>query len=73
MAQDMGPKLEKQPLSADTPWKTQEIDDSEFNEQMRQVAKLIAISKNEEFVEVTTWSVAELQACVLFNDIIITH
>ena len=54
MAQDMGPKLEKQPLSADTPWKTEEIDDSEFNEQMRQVAKLIAISKNEEFVEVTT-------------------
>ena len=53
MGQDLGPKLEKQPLSADTPWVDPIIDDSDFNKQMLQVAKLIQISKNEEFVEVT--------------------
>lgn len=53
MGQDLGPKLEKQPLSADTPWVEPLIDDSDFNKQMLQVAKLIQISKNEEHVEVT--------------------
>lgn len=52
MGQDLGPKLEKQPLSAETPWVEPEFDDSDFNKQMLQVAKLIQISKNEEHVEV---------------------
>ena len=52
MGQDLGPKLEKQPLSADTPWVHPIIDESDFNKQMLQVAKLNQISKNEEFVEV---------------------
>ena len=52
VSQDLGPKLVKQPLSADTPWMFPEVDVSDFNKQMREVAKLIQISKNEEFVEV---------------------
>ena len=60
MGQDLGPKLEKQPLSAETPWVEPEFDDSDFNKQMLQVAKLIQISKNEEQVEVRICCVAAL-------------
>ena len=72
MAQDLGPKLAKQPLSADTPWVDPVEDDSDFNKQMRQVAKLIQISKNEEFVEVTILYVASLHIHH-FNVTVVIH
>ena len=72
MGQDLGPKLEKQPLSADTPWATPVIDDSDFNQQMLQVAKLISISKNEEFVEV--WHAMLVHCtCMYINVIMIIY
>ena len=54
MRQAMGPVLSKQPLSASTPWETADPDVSSFSKQLREVAKLIAISKKEQFVEVNS-------------------
>ena len=48
----MGPLLDEQPLSATTPWVFPENDVSAFGKQLREVAKLIKISKSEQFVEV---------------------
>ena len=50
--QEMGPLLSEQPLSATTPWVLADPDVSAFGKQLREVAKLIRISKKEQFVEV---------------------
>ena len=65
MRQELGPKLSKQPLSADTEWVVPEEDASHFNKQLREVAKLIQISKNEEFVEVRNNSICGCAARTL--------
>ena len=52
MRQEMGPILSAQPLSATAPWEVADPDVNHFSKQLREVAKLIAISKNEQFVEV---------------------
>ena len=44
--------LSNQPLSAPEPWKVASPDVSNFGAQLREVAKLIKISKTEKFVEV---------------------
>ena len=49
----MGPILNDQPLSAETPWKVADPDVSHFGKQLREVAKLIKISKDEHYFEVT--------------------
>ena len=48
----MGPILSDQPLSSETPWKLADPDVSAFGQQLREVAKLIKISKDEQFFEV---------------------
>jgi len=49
--EELGPILSNQPLSAPGPWKVANPDVSSFGAQLREVAKLIKISKTEQFVE----------------------
>jgi len=49
--EELGPILSNQPLSAPEPWKVASPDVSNFGAQLREVAKLIKISKTEKFVE----------------------
>ena len=48
----MGPILSKQPLVSSDTWEKAQTDVGRFSEQLLQVAKLIQISKKEQFVEV---------------------
>ena len=48
----MGPILSKQPLVSSDAWEKAQTDVGSFSQQLLQVAKLIQISKREQFVEV---------------------
>ena len=45
MGQELGPQLEKQPLSADTPWVDPVFDDSDFNKQVSLVKDYIRVPR----------------------------
>merc|ERR1712226_536369 len=49
--EELGPILSQQSLSAPGPWEVADPDVSSFGAQLREVAKLIKISKTEQFVE----------------------
>ena len=61
----MGPKLSKQPLSASTEWVVPGEEYTDFSKQLREVSKLIQISKTEKFVEVRNNSICHCAARTL--------